>query len=582
MSDPLPIEQLPQALNALCIGELGARDAERLAKLLRADRHARRFYIQYMDLHSALQWQANNRVSAASTPEIDSEEELSTEQLLAEVIAQDRAAEAQRLALEADEDRAARAGIPSSWSYRPVEEQRPAVRQIVIPKWLVYGGIAAVLALIGAVVVQFLPDKQAGTLSTNPGVAQEQPLEVDRAVEQVPVATIVSTQDAVWVDPHSALGDGHKVYSRPLTLASGRAVLRFANEAVIVLEGPCVLEPVSTTEVRLSRGKLVGRCDTALSKGFVVHTPNAQVVDLGTEFGVLVEEDQTAKVFVYEGEIQVTTPGKSVSMRGGQAARVDAQATFSLMPEDALAFLPATDLDGEWLDIRNYYASSVLALEPVAYYRFEQDGAAVVNNATGNRRYDATVMGGLSVRGNPGNHAGVFDGNYLHVTTPMAELTAGDYTVEFWVRPEGSGVMPIVGFYCGGKRWGGVIETGERFRFLHRSPAGEENETGNNAFASVSPVQNRWQHVVAVRDGRDLMLYLDGKLVGSAFAPAPLTPAPQLIIAGGNTQTSPYSSKKAFVGQLDEIAVYDRALTRVEIAHHFRLVAGHDAGGETP
>lgn len=578
MSDPLPIEQLPQALNALCFGELGESDAARLASLLRRDVHARRFYIQYMDLHAALMWQANERPSPLSIPEADTEEWLSTEQLLAEVLEQERAAEAARLAQEAKANR--EQAVPAGWAYRPAEQVKPAVRQIVIPKWLVYGGIAAVLALVGVLIVRMLPDKPVTTPGLNPGVAQAEPDPVP-AIQPVPVATIISTDNAVWVDTHAVLGDGHRVYSGPLTLESGRAVLRFSNETLVELEGPCVLEPISGSAMRLSRGRLVGRCETPMSKGFVVHTPNAQVIDLGTEFGVLVEEDQTAKVFVYEGEVQLMTQQASATLRGGQAARIDNQATLSLMPEDALAFLPETDLAGEALDIRSYYASSVLSLKPVAYYRFEQEGGGAVANAVGGQ-YTAQAQGELTTRGTERNRIGVFNGNYLHVQTPMPELTAGDYTIEFWVRPERDGVMPIVGFYCGGTRWGGVIETGEHFRFLHRSPAGEQFETGNSVLSAIAPTAGRWQHVVAVRDGRDLMIYIDGKLAGSALAPNPLTPAPQLIIAGGDTATSPYSQKQAFVGQLDEIAIYDRALTRVEIAHHYRLVAGRDAEGGRP
>jgi ferric-dicitrate binding protein FerR (iron transport regulator) len=78
--------------------------------------------------------------------------------------------------------------------------------------------------------------------------------------------------------------------------------------AVVILEGPCTIEPISGGEIRLRRGKLLGRCETPASQGFTVHTPNATVVDLGTHFGVGVESGSTETV-VYEGMASIRKAG---------------------------------------------------------------------------------------------------------------------------------------------------------------------------------------------------------------------------------------------------------------------------------
>ena len=46
----------------------------------------------------------------------------------------------------------------------------------------------------------------------------------------------------------------------------------------------------------LARGRLVARCNTPESKGFTVDTPHVRIVDLGTEFGVDVQEGDVAQV----------------------------------------------------------------------------------------------------------------------------------------------------------------------------------------------------------------------------------------------------------------------------------------------
>lgn len=573
----LPIEQLPAVLNALCNGGLEEAEAGQLAALLRSDPQARRFYIQYMDMNAALQWMANERAAAG----VESEEEYGTEQIMEYVIDQMRASEAERLRREAEATKPQAQPKPTAWSYRQDKHDRPTMRQIVIPKWLFYGGIAAVLALVGTVVTQLVTHEKAAS-SGNPGTVVDGQTPGGRTNASEIVAMVIATDNAIWGEGSDALRDGHSVYSnRPLALASGRAVLRFANGTEIELEGPCNLQAISASELRLNRGKMVGRSAVQAGTDFVVWTPNARVTDRGTVFGVLVEEDETAKCFVFEGEISIATSSETATLLGGEAARVDPRAQIALVPEDALAFLPTTDLSAATLGVYNYYVQSVLSLEPVAYYRFEDPASNPVVNIAGTR-YDASVVGGLEFGGDRDNRSGVFNGNYLYVTAPMEEIAGRDYTVELWVRPGREGLMPLVGFYCGGKRWGGVIETGDRFRFLHRSPAGEHYEIGSNVISDNPPALNRWQHVVAVYSSQGQRLYINGVLVGSTPAPAPLTPAPQLIIGGGDTASSPYSQKEAFVGLLDEIAIYDRSLTRNEIEHHFRLVAGREAGGQAP
>ena len=65
----------------------------------------------------------------------------------------------------------------------------------------------------------------------------------------------------------------------------GVAALRFEDGARLYLAAPVVIQPVSSNEVRLLQGQVVGYCDRQ-ARGFITRAGNTVVQDLGTEFGV--------------------------------------------------------------------------------------------------------------------------------------------------------------------------------------------------------------------------------------------------------------------------------------------------------
>jgi hypothetical protein len=81
-----------------------------------------------------------------------------------------------------------------------------------------------------------------------------------------------------------------------------------------------------------------------------------------------------------------------------------------------------------------------------------------------------------------------------------------------------------------------------------------------------------WHHVVFVRAGRRVAVYLNGNTEPEIVGEADVTPmaAPQFFFGGRHDRES------TLEGKLDDIAVFDRALTADEIAVHYR------ASGLTP
>ncbi len=96
----------------------------------------------------------------------------------------------------------------------------------------------------------------------------------------------------------------------------------------------------------------------------------------------------------------------------------------------------------------------------------------------------------------------------------------------------------------------------------------------NEALTGTTEIAPKtWNHVVLVRDGPRVTVYLNGKtepeINGEAAITVPADSDP-LFFGGRNDRFA------NFAGKLDEIAVYDRALTPDEIAAHQRA-AGLDA-----
>ena len=98
--------------------------------------------------------------------------------------------------------------------------------------------------------------------------------------------------------------DGRLPAGRRLVLATGLAEIAFARGTHVILVGPAAFEPLSPSGGLLSQGLLSARVPPA-ARGFVVHTPDAAVVDLGTEFGIAVERGRLSDVEVFAGRVEV-------------------------------------------------------------------------------------------------------------------------------------------------------------------------------------------------------------------------------------------------------------------------------------
>lgn len=146
------------------------------------------------------------------------------------------------------------------------------------------------------------------------------------------IATLIDVKGCQWDQtPQLALND--RLTAGPVILSAGVALFEFDDGARLALEGPATLELSTASAARLTFGSASVRCEDG-SEGFMLATPSAKVIDLGTEFGVSVGNDGATAVEVLDGEVEIMGIGVSNKdstgnrfLTAGQMVKVNAEGT---------------------------------------------------------------------------------------------------------------------------------------------------------------------------------------------------------------------------------------------------------------
>jgi hypothetical protein len=160
-----------------------------------------------------------------------------------------------------------------------------------------------------------------------------------------------------------------------------------------------------------------------------------------------------------------------------------------------------------------------------------------------------------------------------------------NFSFEFWVKTSSTATMVVFGrsrgdFPDAAKYWVGLSSGGVATFYLHEndtSAAGKEFEISGGP----SLADNQWHHVIAVRNGsiQENRIYVDGIEVASVatnYDNSFLCDEPTPITLGWFDNTA---SGYHFVGTLDEVAIFNKAISDTEAASFFNLgaPAGHCA-----
>ena len=147
------------------------------------------------------------------------------------------------------------------------------------------------------------------------------------------MATLSDSVDAVWDNHANEFRGGNGLYpgNGQQILKEGFAQVRFACGAEVIFEAPCMFILENKEQLYLEQGKVFVRVPKE-AIGFSVRTPNCRLIDLGTEFGIMVDQDGTSRFQMFSGKASlIAGQGKekiSELLLAGQACYVEANSAI--------------------------------------------------------------------------------------------------------------------------------------------------------------------------------------------------------------------------------------------------------------
>jgi hypothetical protein len=465
------------------------------------------------------------------------------------------------------------------------------------PMWLTVAvGIGFVLGGLAVSILRNTPNEGAPTQPVAASPAQE--LNIHPAYEAKLVHSTACLWDGKSMNPleiGSGLASGESLH-----LLEGLAEFTLTwsgrGRATLSLEGPAAMMLTTEGMPTLRFGRLSATIN-ASSRPFVLESSVGRLAL--AEFGSI-----AVSAFGNEGELHVfsgsatfepawRSPEQTAPLRieAGQSIRIqtgdDGEPQITWHEADSEYFATQVSMNTDSLVIPSAYVNAVKRSKPIGYWRFERDSWPNVPNVMG-PEFSCHVNGELgrtTFQGNQAVEFGVSDqGGEIVSDDLISDSIRNDYSVEFWVKPShyqlGS-VVSLVGdtpMKSGVLPHGMLVELGGTgkiptaihhpgcIRFLHRSPARDAN--GTSCYSKTPYTLRKWQHVVATKNGAQMRLYINAEQVAQGEDPNRIPKGLRLLVGS----LYPASTARPFNGQIDELALYNRALAEQEIIDHYELV----------
>ncbi|HSE71576.1 MAG TPA: phytase [Nocardioidaceae bacterium] len=226
------------------------------------------------------------------------------------------------------------------------------------------------------------------------------------------------------------------------------------------------------------------------------------------------------------------------------------------------------------------YRDVVLGDGPVGYWRLGETSGTSAADETG--APPGTLVGGITtglagaLTGDP-NTAMRFNGStgYAQVNNRSnLNFTSGDFSIEAWAQPEALTSMAVLqkGGTGGYSSWQYRLSVTSTGRWRGTVFVGGSNIT---VTSPAAPSTTKWTHLVLVRSGTSLRLFVDGVQVATTTFTGNVNTSTGMLALG----RSGASSSDYFRGGIDEVAIYPTALTAAQIDEHYDAAT---TGGPPP
>lgn len=392
------------------------------------------------------------------------------------------------------------------------------------------------------------------------------------------IAIITQIAATSVVDNHLKIGD--KLGSGSIELSEGYSELTLSNGVILVLEAPVKLTLQSENKVFVDSGKLVAKVPPN-AIGFRIDTPSAEIIDLGTEFGVDVLANGDSQVHVLEGEVKA------------RASKL--QSYQHLKKDQALAFNHADDIEhihSNPKEFRRVLPGNSAERPNYLHWSFdekENNKFLALSNGFDNSEFYAIDQSQkqtpIELLDGVYGRAINFNGNGHWLETNFPGIGNNDpRTVSFWVKvPSDFSTDNAYGII----NWG----LQENYASWQISPNPEKNngELGRIRIGTYNAQvvghtdlrDNQWHHIAVVLYGGEtsdvsthILLYVDGKLEKTqnksiAKVNTQLDhPKSKPLSLGRNIGYHPnaaHETQNYFKGSVDELFVFEAALSQEQI-----------------
>lgn len=220
---------------------------------------------------------------------------------------------------------------------------------------------------------------------------------------------------------------------------------------------------------------------------------------------------------------------------------------------------------------------SVSLGQPLLWYTFDDGDMQVVQDNSSND-IDGRIFGNVQYVDGVNGKAMHFDGQTGYVLLPESKHLQinGDMTIEVWLRPEDTDKFIddrlIIGHtapHAINRNYYLFISKYARYSGLLRFDHGD-GEQDEIIMTDLPPFTGQWQHIAYVAEYPYEYFYIDGQLVKrqQMFIDITAVPIGGYSVGGWSKDAGGYGFYK---GAMDDLKLYDRALSRMDIAETARV-----------
>ena len=199
----------------------------------------------------------------------------------------------------------------------------------------------------------------------------------------------------------------------------------------------------------------------------------------------------------------------------------------------------------------------------IGYWKFDEAGGDIAKDSSG-KDHHGIIKGAVRTAGRK-DGALVFDGSsHVEIGDHTDFRITGYITVSAWItktQPSRAGVsMGIVsksepGFWD----YDLFMSTSKLEHPAFYSNSFHSPGCDIEVISSEPLILNHWQHIAVTRTGSVGRIYLNGKLTGTAHLPALFPTSGRSLMIGHDCDVS------GFIGLIDEVRIYSKALTSEEV-----------------